>query len=182
MTLSRSPPAPPITAIDKVEYRLGLRVSWGLGLGAFGVRAEGCPENGEPRFQAAAARRVSGARTRLQTGSEGWLALGCRACDVGLAHARGGGLRVPGWSSGPLRPTHSLKLSTAPAFISSVLRRENAVTRPSPTLSGPTSPASSPPNYPKSRISPIIFTAEAFDRTGSGSLGRAGRGTRDDQL
>lgn len=134
MTLSRRPPAPPITAIDKVEkvtrgYRLGLRVSWGGGaLGVFGVRAEGCPENGEPRFLAAVAPRVSGARTRLQTGSEGWLGRGCRACDVGLAHARGGGLRVPGWSSGPLRPTHSLKLSTAPAFISSVLRRKNAVT------------------------------------------------------
>lgn len=51
--------------------------------------------------------------------------------------------------------------------------------RPSPTPSGPASPTSSPLNYPKSRMSPIIFTAEASDRTGSGSLGRAGRGTRE---
>lgn len=54
--------------------------------------------------------------------------------------------------------------------------------RPPPTLSGPTSPASSPLNYPKSRMSPIIFTAEVYHRTGSESLGRAGRGTLGDQL
>lgn len=86
----------------------------------------------------------------------------------------GAGLRVPGWSCVATRPTYSLKLSTAPAFISSVLRRKNAVTWVATRPVGPSRPFSSPPNYPNSRMSPIIVTAPASVRIGSGSPGEEG--------
>lgn len=122
------------------------------------------------------ARRLPPARIRLEAGPEGRLELASGTHSVGRAHARGGGAKGPGWSCGATRPTYSLKLSTAPAFISSVLWRKNAVTWVVPRPVGPSRPVSSPPNYPNSRMSPIIVTALASVRIGSGSPGEKGEG------
>lgn len=92
-----------------------------------------------------------GAQGHRRTDQEGGVARG-------LSGTWGRGLRLgagsrswgrvygsPGWSRDPKRPTHSLKLSTAPAFISSVLRRENEVTWASPCPSYPSYPSLWPP-------------------------------------
>lgn len=96
-------------------------------------------------FPATVERRVTRGWTRLEAWPEGGLGLKGVAYDAGGLTLERRGYGSPGWSRDPKRPTHSLKLSTAPAFISSVLRRENEVTWAAPRTSNPSYPSLWPP-------------------------------------